>query len=103
MGCHSAGFEALDMTNESLNQAGTEPYQQAVEDVLAALRTHMQSGLSQGEAQERLGRYGRNELTAEPPVPEWRKFLAQFTDVLVVLLMVAGAVSAGLWLNERDA
>ena len=55
------------------------------------------------QAQERLERYGRNELTAEAPVPEWRKFLAQFTDVLVILLLVAAAISAGLWLYERDA
>ena len=52
---------------------------------------------------DRLGLYGRNELTAEAPVPAWRKFLAQFSDVLVILLLVAGLVSAGLWLFERDA
>ena len=91
------------MSNKNLNLADIEPHRQAVDDVLATLGTHARSGLSQGEAQERLGRYGRNELTAEPPVSAWRKFLAQFTDVLVILLMVAGAVSAGLWLYERDA
>jgi Ca2+-transporting ATPase len=79
-----------------------EPYQKCVDDVLTVLETHILSGLSQEQAQERLGRYGRNELTAVAPVPEWRKFLAQFTDVFVILLMVATAVSAGLWLYERD-
>ena len=42
-------------------------------------------------------------LTAEKPVPAWRKFLAQFQDVLVVLLLVATAISAVLWFLERDA
>lgn len=79
-----------------------EPYQKCVDDVLTVLETHSLSGLSLEQAQERLDRYGRNELTAEAPAPEWRKFLAQFTDVLVILLIIATAVSAGLWLYERD-
>ena len=70
---------------------------------LAALGTDRRSGLSRSQAQERLERYGRNELTAEAPVPAWRKFLAQFTDVLVILLIVAASISAGLWLYERDS
>ena len=55
------------------------------------------------EARARLDRYGRNELAAERPTPGWRKFLAQFQDMLVVLLLVATAISAGLWLYERDS
>src|SRR5262249_19077547 len=45
---------------------------------------------------------GRNELAAEPPVPAWRRFLAQFRDVLVILLLIATVVSAVLWALERD-
>ena len=33
----------------------------------------------------------------------WRKFLAQFQDVLVILLLVATAISAGLWVYERES
>ena len=32
----------------------------------------------------------------------WRRFLSQFRDVLVILLLVATAVSVGLWFVERD-
>ena len=60
-------------------------------------------GLEDGEAAARLERYGRNELAAEPPVPRWRRFLAQFEDVLVILLLVATAISLALWFVERDA
>jgi P-type Ca2+ transporter type 2C len=35
-------------------------------------------------------------------VPGWRRFLSQFQDVLVILLLVATAVSVGLWFVERD-
>jgi P-type Ca2+ transporter type 2C len=77
-------------------------YQQPSADVLAALATDQRRGLSEAEARARLERDGRNELTADAPVPAWRKFLAQFKDVLVILLLVATAISAGLWLYERD-
>ena len=84
------------MCNETVIPADNEPYRRTVDEVLASLGADARSGLSQGEAQARLERYGRNELTAEPAVPEWRKFLAQFTDTLVILLMIAGAASDGI-------
>jgi P-type Ca2+ transporter type 2C len=80
-----------------------QPHRQRVDDVLAALRTDRRHGLSDAEARARLERYGRNELTAEPGTSAWRKFLRQFHDVLVVLLLVATGISAGLWAYERDA
>jgi Ca2+-transporting ATPase len=81
----------------------TTAYQQPVEAVLASLGTDAQRGLSEAEAQSRLGRYGRNELAAEKSVPAWRKFLAQFRDVLVILLLVAAGISAVLWLAKRES
>jgi Ca2+-transporting ATPase len=50
---------------------------------LAALGTHSQDGLSAAEGRAQLERDGPNELTAAKPVPAWRKFLAQFQDMLV--------------------
>ena len=79
------------------------PYQQSVEEVVTAVGTDVRRGLTEVEARVRLRRHGRNELTAAEPVPAWRKFLAQFEDVLVVMLLVATAISAGLWLYERDS
>ena len=77
-------------------------YRQRVEEVVAALGSDEARGLSEDEARSRLDRYGRNELTAKPPIPGWRRFLAQFRDVLVILLLVATAISAALWVIERD-
>jgi P-type Ca2+ transporter type 2C len=79
------------------------PYRQPADEVVAALDTDARRGLGAGEAQARLARAGRNELTAEKPVPAWKQFLAQFRDGLVILLLVAAAISGTLWLYERDA
>jgi Ca2+-transporting ATPase len=77
-------------------------YRQSAETVAASFASHPRNGLSAIEAAARLDRDGPNELAAEQPVPGWRRFLAQFQDVLVILLLIATAVSAGLWAYERD-
>jgi Ca2+-transporting ATPase len=86
-----------------VHRARIPAYRQNVDDVLTALDVDARRGLSEDEARARLARYGPNELTAEKPVPAWRRFLAQFQDVLVILLLVATAISAGLWLVERES
>ncbi len=79
------------------------PYQRSVPDLVTDLHTDGSRGLSDAEARARLERYGANQLTPERPVPAWRKFLAQFQDLLVILLLIATAISALLWMYERDA
>lgn len=54
--------------------------------VAASLGVDPNTGLSQAEAERRLAQYGPNELASAPPVPKWKKFLAQFKDPLVYLL-----------------
>src|ERR671915_1897058 len=73
------------------------------EEVVAEFGSDPRRGLSGQGAGARLQRYGPNELETEKPVPAWRRFLAQFQDVLVILLLVATGISAALWAFERDA
>jgi P-type Ca2+ transporter type 2C len=82
---------------------GTAEYRRTADEVVAELGSDPRRGLGAGEARARLDRYGPNELEAEKPVPAWRRFLAQFRDTLVILLLVATAISIGLWAYERDS
>src|SRR5215218_6047898 len=82
---------------------GNAGYRRTVEEVVAGLGSDAWRGLSSEEARARLDRYGPNELEAEKPVPAWQRFLAQFRDTLVILLLIATAVSIGLWAYERDS
>src|ERR1700744_2237390 len=84
-------------------QTRATPYRQEAREVIAALGSDAHRGLTQQEANRRLHEYGRNELAAKKPVPGWRKFLAQFQDALVILLLIATAISVGLWLYERES
>ncbi|HST06975.1 MAG TPA: HAD-IC family P-type ATPase, partial [Gemmatimonadaceae bacterium] len=80
----------------------TDAYRLPADEVTAALGTDRRRGLTATEAAARLRGLGRNELASEAPTPGWRRFLSQFRDVLVILLLVATAVSVGLWFVERD-
>ena len=79
------------------------PYQQTAENVLAALGTDASRGLTEHDARARLDKHGKNELAGDAPVSAWKKFFAQFQDVLVILLLVAAAISGALWIYERDS
>ena len=84
-----------------MNAAAAEPaaadtaYRQPIEEVVQALGTNPERGLSGDEARRRLDRFGPNELLAARAVPAWRRLLAQFQDALVILLLIATAISAG--------
>jgi Ca2+-transporting ATPase len=69
-------------------------YRRTTDEVVTELESDPRWGLSTEEARSRLERYGPNE--AEKPVPAWRRFLAQFRDTLVILLLAATAISVGL-------
>ncbi|HEX5908128.1 MAG TPA: cation-transporting P-type ATPase [Propionibacteriaceae bacterium] len=68
-----------------------------IAEVAEALAVDLNSGLSSAEAALRLAADGPNELRAAPPVPTWRKILAQFRDPLIYLLLVAIAISLIAW------
>ena len=93
----------MQATLPTTDQNGADAYRESADVVARALGADPSRGLTGGEAQARLQRYGPNELESEPPVPAWRRFLAQFQDVLVILLLVATAISFALWLYERDS
>nr|WP_306441904.1 cation-translocating P-type ATPase [Methyloversatilis sp. XJ19-49] len=71
-----------------------------ITDLAAALGTDPSSGLGAEEAAQRLQADGLNELRALPPVPPWRRALAQLQDPLVYLLGAAAAVALAAWWFE---
>ena len=71
------------------------------DDVAKALNVDPSHGLSEEEAKRRLAKFGPNELASAPPVPKWKKFLAEFQDPLVYLLIAATIISVIAWFIEK--
>ena len=78
----------------------SEPWRRDPTDVAAELDTDVGRGLTSAEAAFRLARDGPNELEAAAAVPAWRKFLSQFVDPLIYLLLAAVVVSVVAWAAE---
>jgi P-type Ca2+ transporter type 2C len=76
------------------------PYRLPATEVIAKLNSDAANGLSESEAARRLKEYGPNQLQSKPPVPGWKKFVAQFKDPLVLLLIVATLISLAAWALE---
>ncbi|HPW18265.1 MAG TPA: cation-translocating P-type ATPase [Candidatus Aminicenantes bacterium] len=66
------------------------------EEALKELGSDAREGLSGEEAARRLDRYGPNELRKEETTSPWSIFLGQFKNILIVILLVATALSAAV-------
>ena len=64
------------------------------DEVLSELSSDEEGGLSAGEASSRLAQYGPNELEKEEKTPLWKRFFEQMADPMVIMLIVAAAISA---------
>ena len=78
----------------------TDPSQSDAAEVAARLDADPATGLSEEEAGRRLDLVGPNLLRAKKATPWWRRLLAQVSDPLIVLLLIAVAVSLVAWILE---
>lgn len=64
-----------------------------VNECIDYLKTDIESGLSEAEARQRLERYGKNELIDYGIKPWWKILFDQFRETMVIVLLIAGAIS----------
>jgi Ca2+-transporting ATPase len=68
------------------------PHSLSPDEVLKELNTST-NGLSTADAKQRLESFGPNRLTETPPIPAWKRFIAQFSNLLTIILIVAAVTS----------
>ncbi|MEO0887998.1 MAG: HAD-IC family P-type ATPase, partial [Cyanobacteria bacterium J06648_10] len=73
----------------------------SVSEAVKRLDSCLENGLTAEEVARRYTQYGWNELPIQPGQPAWMRFLLQFHDPLLYILLIAGAVKAALgsWTN----
>ena len=65
-------------------------------EVLKTLNTDLNKGLSQEEVIERQTKYGANKLEEKKKKTNLQRFFEQFKDVMIIILLVAAAISLGV-------
>ncbi len=58
------------------------------------------TGLSEAEVEASRKQHGANVLTPPEKDPLWKQFLEKFSDPLIIILLVAGALSVGISIYE---
>ena len=62
---------------------------------------HHFTGLTEAQVLESREKHGGNVLTPPEKDPLWKQFLEKFSDPLIIILLIAGALSIGISLYER--
>lgn len=76
-------------------------YAHSGQEVVQLLASDANNGLTPEEIIQRRNQHGLNELTAKPGKPAWLRFLLQFNQALLYILLIAGVIKAflGSWTN----
>ena len=78
-------------------------YNQKIEDVAQELETSSSQGLSVNQIEELRTKYGTNSLTSKKKISIWQRFLAQFKDFMIIVLIVAALLSGFVAQEWTDA
>lgn len=63
-----------------------------VTEIASVLGVHVDRGLSNLEASRRRNYHGFNEVAGKEPDPLWRKYLDQFNNPFILLLLASAAI-----------
>ena len=78
------------------------PHYETQSDLLSGLQTSLESGLSNEQASQRLAKYGPNKLNEKKKKTNLQRFLDQFKDVMIIILLIAAVVSFVIACIEGD-
>lgn len=73
-------------------------YQLSIEESLKQLKSDLEKGLSEKEAEKRLAKFGKNQIQKSKKQPIIFRFFGQFNDPMIILLIVAALLA--YYLND---
>ena len=77
-------------------------FNKKVDEVQKELETDIENGLNKEETEEKRKKYGFNELEAKKKESLLVKFLKQFKDFMIIILIIAAIVSAFVGVKEGE-
>lgn len=69
-------------------------YTKKIEEVARELRTNLKIGLKESDVQEREKQFGKNKIKENKKEGLFIKFIKQFNDFMIIILIIAAIVSA---------
>ena len=79
----------------------TNWFNQTVNETLEQLGTNPEAGLTKEEVKKRQGEYGLNELAAKKKKSTFVKFLEQFKDFMIIVLIISAIISGVVGVMEE--
>jgi len=92
----------MDNPDDTLASLPGEPHSLSIQQLAAALHTNLMTGLSTASASRRRQFFGPNLTSRITRPAAWRRFLAQFHDPQIYLLMGAAAITWVVKALERS-
>ena len=91
---------SVQLQSQSYDQLAAY-HQISAGEAIETFNSNLEAGLSAEEVAHRYETYGWNELQFKPGKPAWLRFLLQFHQPLLYILLLAGAIKAilGSWMN----
>lgn len=78
------------------------PYTEKIEQLLQAYQVDAQLGLTTAQAEEQLREFGENKLREGKSKTFLQRFFAQFQDIMIIILLLAAAISFGMAIYHGD-
>lgn len=72
------------------------------EDAIASLESNLAGGLSEKQAAEKLAQHGENRLREKKKKTNFQRFVDQFKDAMIIILLIAAAVSFAIAVVEGN-
>lgn len=85
-----------------MTEKDVKAYRQSVDEIADNFQVNPDRGLTSEEAKTRQSRYGLNELQQEEQSSLLDKFVAQFKDFMIIVLLIAALVSAIVGIIEGN-
>lgn len=73
-----------------------------IEDVVNELQSDLKNGLSEQQVQQRRQQYGENKLKEKKKKTNFQRFIEQFKDVMILILIIAAIISFAIACVEKE-
>lgn len=78
-------------------------FNQTVQEAEKNLETNIQMGLTQEQINQKLAKYGLNEIETKKKKSLFIKFLEQFKDFMIIVLIFAAIISGAISIAQGEA